>query len=480
MLIKYRLIALLTAFLSGQLQAFEISGSKWIGAQADYYVDIEGMSATGIAWNTAFIDAMDDWTNATLFDFNVVNEFKDPCEDDGFNGVNFTPDLCGDEFGEQTLAVTIMRFRSELLGPPSIREADIYINDSIMYDIYDGNIVQFGIPSGSIDFRRTALHELGHVIGLDHEETNAAIMRASIGNTDRLQEDDILGVDTLYSGLSNCAIKNLRFGVVTDALSNSDCTVNDMTLGEDDDSFLDIYQFSLSATTELEFSVQSSELESVLLLATQELEYLNLDADTSDDCNANLEAELSAGGYLLIVNTFNEQVKPACNISGSYQLVANYSSGGVAKLSGVTSLQGSNTSATFSGGITADDGLSYGNVFTAGDSLDITATISIDPFHRNRIGFIVVAAVLDGQIYLMNSLGEFIHTAENPGELINTGSRILGITETISIAENLVPSSLGINEIVVDFVVGYGTFSDPTEVYFHQSPINLTVIPQQN
>ena len=60
MLIKHRLIGLLAVFLSGQLQAFEISGSKWLGAQADYYVDIEGMSATGIAWNTAFIDAMDD------------------------------------------------------------------------------------------------------------------------------------------------------------------------------------------------------------------------------------------------------------------------------------------------------------------------------------------------------------------------------------------------------------------------------------
>ena len=478
MLIKHRLIGLLAVFLSGQLQAFEISGSKWLGAQADYYVDIEGMSATGIAWNTAFIDAMDDWTNATLFDFNVVNEFKDPCEDDGFNGVNFTPDLCGDEFGEETLAVTIMRFRFEQLGPPSIREADIYIKDSIMYDIYDGNIVQFGIPSGSIDFRRTVLHELGHVIGLDHERFGNAIMRAEIGDTDRLQEDDILGVDSLYSGLSNCAIKELRFGIDNDSLSSSDCTVNDMTLGENDDSFLDLYQFSLSETTELEFQVQSSELESVLLIATQELEYLEIDANISGDCNAKLETELSAGDYFLIVNTFNEQVKPACNTTGSYQLVANYSSSGVPNLGGVTSLEGNNTTATFSGGITANGGISYGNIFTAEDSLDITATISIDPAHQNKIGYIVVAAIVDQQIYLMNSLGEFIHTSENPGELTNTGSRILGSTETISIAENLVPASLGIEEIVVDFVVGYGTFSNPGEVYYHQSPINLTVLPE--
>jgi len=224
--------------------------------------------------------------------------------------------------------------------------------------------------------------------------------------------------------------------------------------------------------------VQSSELESVLLIATQELEYLEIDANISGDCNAELETELSVGDYFLIVNTFNEQVKPACNTTGSYQLVANYSSSGVPNLGGVTSLEGNNTTATFSGGITANGGISYGNIFTAEDSLDITATISIDPAHQNKIGYIVVAAIVDQQIYLMNSLGEFIHTSENPGELTNTGSRILGSTETISIAENLVPASLGIEEIVVDFVVGYGTFSNPGEVYYHQSPINLTVLPE--
>ncbi|NKB34736.1 MAG: matrixin family metalloprotease [Pseudomonadales bacterium] len=478
-MLKYlRFCICLSLFWAVQLNAFEFTGSKWLGAQTDYYVDLEGISPTGIAWNTAFIDAMEEWTNETIFDFNLITEFKDPCESNGFNGVNFTTDICGQEFGENTLAVAIRTFRFEQLGPPSIREADIYFKDSVVYDIYDGNIVQFGIPTGSIDFQRTALHELGHVIGLDHEQFDSAIMRPEIGNIDRLQEDDIEGVDTLYSGLSNCAIKELRFGAVNESLSSGDCTVDELTLGDSDASFLDIYQFSLTETTELEFSIASNELESVLLLADQELDYIDADTNTANDCNSNIEIELDEGEYFLLVNTFTDQVKPACNTTGSYQLIANYISTNEVSLSGVTSLTGNDTTALFSGGITANGGISYGNIFTANDSLDITATISIDPVHQSKIGYIVIAAVVGQEIYLMNSLGQFVLSSESPGEIINTGSRILGTTENIVIAEDLIPSSLGIEEIVVDFVVGYGTFSNPSEVYFHQSPINLTVVPE--
>lgn len=477
-MVKFLKIWAVTSVFWGSIaHGFEFTGSKWLGAQTDYYVDISGTSPTGIAWTDSFIDAMDDWNNATLFNFNLIPEFKDPCEDDGFNSVDFTSDLCGQEFGENTLAVTVRRFRFEQLGPISIREADVYFKDSIMYDIYDGNIVQIGIPNGSIDFRRTALHELGHVIGLDHEQFGNAIMRPEIGNLDRLQEDDISGVDTLYSGLSNCAIKDLRFGVVSESLDSGDCTVNALTLGDSDDSPLDIYQFSLTASTDLNFSVLSSELESVMLIATQDLNYLEADTNTSGGCDSNIDIELDEGDYFLIVNTFTDQVKPACDTVGSYQLVANFQSNDEVSLGGITSLSGNPVTANFSGGITANNGVSFGNIFTPDDSLDITATINIDPAHQNKIGFLVVAAVVDQQILLMNSSGEFVEVAENAGDIINTGSRLLGPIESITIAENLVPASLGIEEIVVDFVVGYGTFSDPNEVYFHQSPINLNVAP---
>jgi hypothetical protein len=41
----------------------------------------------------------------------------------------------------------------------------------------------------------------------------------------------------------------------------------------------------------------------------------------------------------------------------------------------------------------------------------------------------------------------------------------------------LVPADLGIENIEVDFWVGYGLNSQPNEIFFHQRPINLVVSP---
>ena len=132
-LISYSLIVitlLLSLSCSRILYAYEIDGRKWIGGTTDFYVDIQGIAPSGITWNTAFIAAMNDWSEETLFDFNLIQQAIDPCLSDGLNGVEFTSDLCGSEFGERTLAVTLNKFRSQILGSPAITEADIVINQS--------------------------------------------------------------------------------------------------------------------------------------------------------------------------------------------------------------------------------------------------------------------------------------------------------------------------------------------------------------
>ena len=58
--------------------------------------------------------------------------------------------------------------KAQLLGPPAISEADIYINQSYNFEIYDGDLNQVSFLNNVVDFRRVVLHELGHVIGLDH------------------------------------------------------------------------------------------------------------------------------------------------------------------------------------------------------------------------------------------------------------------------------------------------------------------------
>lgn len=472
------LAGLLVTVTSQSLVAFELSGSKWFGAAAEIYVDMEGQSETGILWNTAFIAAMDDWSNATPFTFVVNEAHRDPCNNDGLNGVDFAEDFCGSAFGSKTLAVTLRRFRQTLLGEPDIVQADIVFNAAEPFDVFDGRLAQFGPTFGKLDFRRTALHELGHVIGLDHENIKAAIMAPKIGDLDRLQADDSAAVEALYSGLDNCAITDLNFGITNAALNSGDCTVQDLTVGGNDTSFIDIYRFELLNTTELEFSMTSQTLESVLLLASSDLNYLDVDNNVDGDCSSTLDATLPPGSYLLLANTYDAPIKEKCSISGSYQLNVVFLSDFPQVLGSNSSLQGGFSTAQFSGGITANNGTSFGNQFTPADSLDITATITVDPNHVGQAGFLVVAAVVDGRILLLNEQKAFVEAGVNPDPIIRAVNKTLQASETLDIVTDLVPAELGIDSITVDFVIGYGLASNPSEIYFHQVPLNLIVAPK--
>ena len=455
--------------------AFELTGSKWLGAETDFYVNIEGISGTGLQWNTAFITAMEEWNTETLFTFDWKEEYRNPCENDGVNGVDFVEDYCGSEFGQSTLGITVTRYESTILGEPNLVQADIILNGSEKFDIFGGALPSFGPLSDKFDFRRAALHELGHVIGLDHEETIQSIMAPEMSDIDRLQPDDIAGVEALYSGLTNCEIKDLNFGLTHAALDGSDCTVQELTVGGGDTSLIDLYRFELHSNTKLEFTMNSSVLESVLILATSKLEYLAVDGNTDGDCNSTLTSTLGPGNYLLLANTYNEAIKESCQLSGPYQLKAVFLSPQV--LGSNSSLLGGSSSAEFRGGITSDDGASYGNRFKPGDSLDMTAEIAMDPAHIGLPGFLVVGAILDGQILLLNEQGEFEYPDSTLSPITRAASKVLGTDESITVFTDLVPAALGIESLVVDFFFGYGLDSNPEELYFHQVPLNLVISP---
>jgi len=467
----------LLLFIPLKVDAFEINGKKWIGAKTDFYIDITGNSPLGLPWNAAFIDALNEWNTKTPFTFNTIRSYVDPCLDDYLNGVQFTEDLCGQEYDENTIAVTLLTYEVQLLGPPAIAEADIYINQSYNFEIYDGGLNQVSFLNSLVDFRRVVLHELGHVIGLGHTTGVPAIMQPSIGDLDRLQEDDTKAVDKLYSGKKNCEIKTLKFGITKNTLSPSDCSVMQLTVGGDDDSKLDIYSFSLDQLTRLEFALNTDEFEAVILVADQDLNYLSSDIDIKNDCNASLNTELKNGNYFLIVNTYNVQMKPACGLNGSYELVAGYSTMEATNLGNNVSLKGSESNANFTGGITATKGQDFGNIFKPTDSIDISATISIDPKHQGQSGFIVVAAAINDQILFLDESGIFIDSKTQPGIIVPSKRKTLNNIEHVEIAQDLVAEDLGINKIIVDFVVGYGLDDDTSEVFYHEKPLNLTIQP---
>lgn len=110
---------------------------------------------------------------------------------DADTSVFFSDTVYGDAFGSRVLAITL-----SYMTRGSVVEADVTFNNAKQWDSYRG-------PSRSaFDFHRVALHEFGHVLGLDHPDDHdqnvTAIMNATISNIDSLQTDDINGARSLY------------------------------------------------------------------------------------------------------------------------------------------------------------------------------------------------------------------------------------------------------------------------------------------
>ncbi|NJN47680.1 MAG: matrixin family metalloprotease [Candidatus Competibacteraceae bacterium] len=194
--------------LTSPAQSFELIGSKWPTSSVTMSADIASffgeVSPSGIAWNQAFQEAANSWNTSTAFRINVADSFSNPCAGIDFpgnnvtgnnqNGVDFTNTLCGDLFGLGTLAVTITLF--ELSNRDETAESDVVFNRNETWDVYNGPW-----RSNAADFRRVAAHELGHVIGLDHEDDVPALMATFVtfGSTiETPQADDINGVNVLY------------------------------------------------------------------------------------------------------------------------------------------------------------------------------------------------------------------------------------------------------------------------------------------
>jgi matrixin len=147
-------------------------------------------------FNASAEDALNIWNQYLVhMQFAVDrNSILPPSGTDGNTSVLMSDKIYGDTFGSGVLAVTLVTPRGS-----TFIEADVIFNNAIQWNSYPGNL------QGSLeDFHRVALHEFGHVVGLDHpdeatpKQNVVAIMNSRISNIDTLQADDINGAKSIY------------------------------------------------------------------------------------------------------------------------------------------------------------------------------------------------------------------------------------------------------------------------------------------
>lgn len=169
----------------------------------------DSMDAAVARWNQVIGNVQMAVSHGSTGSYSLGNELNELALDSSIEGF---------DFGSSTLAVTI----SFTDGGNTRLESDIIFNDSWDWDSYRGNL-----RFDKEDVRRVAIHEVGHLLGLDHpDQANPpqsvdAIMNSRVSDVDDLRQDDIDGGQFLY-GAPNSPPPNDNFaGAIEVTLSGS-------------------------------------------------------------------------------------------------------------------------------------------------------------------------------------------------------------------------------------------------------------------
>jgi hypothetical protein len=185
--------------------AYTFTGQRWAtGSNIVLHLQLGSSSGTlmdgSTGWNPVAEAALSMWNryldSVTL---RVVRDsMQAPAPRNGVNNVFFAADVYGESFGD---AVSYARWFYRT-SDSTITEADVVFNSARTWNSYRGNLRSASDGWTLQDLRRVALHEFGHVIGLNHSDSNGqsvtAIMSSRLSNIDTLQTDDINGARTIY------------------------------------------------------------------------------------------------------------------------------------------------------------------------------------------------------------------------------------------------------------------------------------------
>lgn len=197
------LLAASVIFHCSPVFAYWFLGQSWPAGSIVMYEQMGSPSGTlldgSTSWDSEAEAAMAEWnTHIANVKFQVVrNATTGISNGDGRNSVYWSSTVFGQSFGSSTLAVT-----SRLTVSGRTTEADITFNTNKSWNAYRGPLKTAAGGGWLNDVMRVSLHELGHVLGLDHPDEHGQNVLAQMNSTeddlDTLAADDIAGAQALY------------------------------------------------------------------------------------------------------------------------------------------------------------------------------------------------------------------------------------------------------------------------------------------
>ena len=154
-------------------------------------------------WASQIARAANEWNKETDFTFKIKGNDYEACDkyDSGVllrpdeqqltNGVEFSDTMCF----MQDFPFGVLAVDQEIIGFNGMLQKGLVFNDAITWDVFHG-------PNDfpRFDFHRVAVHELGHFLGLPHNETDVSIMNPIVSDeVEDIQPADIVSANGLYA-----------------------------------------------------------------------------------------------------------------------------------------------------------------------------------------------------------------------------------------------------------------------------------------